>query len=752
MNPVCDRDKIILENEYMRLTVNAKAQAESLLCKRTHAECLQPGVALPLFSATQQRLYNNELKLSHPNKRSVFPADRVRLEEGKLIVGFSLVPYEAVIAVKIAARYIAFTLEDFLVKPDGYKGLTMNTPPVESVRLQLPVKDRGSFGKWLNVSFDDTAVNLLATSPHAIIDAEDRGGYHIMTADALRDIKLKGCGAALIVSETPALMDAIEAVEEDYDLPRGVKSRRGDRINASVYWTGNANLDNIDEHIAYAKKGGFRMMLLHYGCFVKEQNCWSLCGDYDLKDNFPNGLADVAAVVEKVKAAGITPGLHFLHTHIGLLSRYATPAADHRLHLTRRFTLAKPLSPEDTTVFVDQCPEGVAMAEGCRILRFGGEMITYEGYSPDRPYCFTGCKRGHNGTRIRSLEPGTAGGVLDVSEFCATSVYLDQETDLQDEIADKIAALYNTGFEFIYLDGSEGTNAPFEFHIPNAQYRVWKKLHTPPLFAEGAAKSHFSWHMLSGGNAFDIFPTPVFKEKIIQHPFEQAPRMAQDFTRVNFGWWQYYLDTQPDVYEFGTSRAAAWDCPITMKGWLDRFADNPRTDDILEVMRRWEDVRAKGWLTDAHKQALRDPNTEHILLVGETGDYELVPYRKVAAAGGDDQVSAFVFERKGCSWCVCWHTTGEGKLFLPLKAEQFTYSDEIGSEVITPEIAEDGVLLPLSRRRYIQTTGTMEALIHALEHAKVTDSKTEWRNTNEETRHDPAVDFGGADNGGSIFC
>jgi len=718
VEPICDQEKIILENPYMRLAVNSKAQAESLIYKAAGTECLQQGEQMPLFSVTQQRLYNNELKLSHPNKRSVFQADRVRLEDGKLIVGFELVPYEAVIAVRIAERYIAFTLEDFIVKPDGYHGLLMNTPPVESLRLlQLPVKDRGSFGQWLNVSFDEIAVNLLATSQYALVDAQSRQGFHVMTADALREVKLKGCGAALIVSETGALLDAIETVEEDYDLPRGVKSRRGNLINASVYWTGTADLSNIDRHIAYAKKGGFRLMLFHYGCFVRERNSWSLCGDYDFKDEFPNGLQDVAKLLEKVKAAGITPGLHFLHTHIGLQSRYATPVADHRLHLSRRFTLANPLGKADTTVFVDQCPEGAALADGCRILRFGGEMITYEGYSAQRPYCFTGCKRGHNGTFVTEHDRGTGGGVLDVSEYCATSVYLDQETDLQDEIADKIAALYNTGFEFIYLDGSEGTNAPYEFYIPNAQHRVWRKPKRVPLFAEGAAKSHFSWHMLSGGNAFDIFPTPIFKEKIIEHPFEQAPRMARDFTRVNFGWWQYYNDTQPDVYEFGTSRAAAWECPITMKGWLDRFERNPRTDDILEVMRRWEDVRAKGWLTDAHKLALRDPNTEHILLVGENGEYELVPYRRVAAAGGDEQVAAFVFSRNGCSWAVCWHTIGEGRLYLPLKAEQLTYRDELGAEAFALETVENSVILPLSKRRYIQTSVTLEALTYALKHA-----------------------------------
>ena len=34
------------------------------------------------------------------------------------------------------------------------------------------------------------------------------------------------------------------------------------------------------------------------------------------------------------------------------------------------------------------------------------------------------------------------------------------------------------------------------------------------------------------------------------------------------------------------------------------MANHPRVDDLLEVMRRWEDVRLSGWLTDGQKQEI----------------------------------------------------------------------------------------------------------------------------------------------------
>ncbi|MBR4887802.1 MAG: hypothetical protein IKU17_01520 [Clostridia bacterium] len=718
MNVNTTATALILENDIICLRLGQNGTAESLLHKPTGTECLAVH-DMPLCAVTEDRPFNNELKLAHPNKRTTFQSNRFRWENGKLIVGFELIPFEAVVNVTDGGSYFGFALEDFIVHPEDFGHLRMDVPPVAEFRLlQLPVADRNAFGEWLNVSFDETvAVNVLATSPYARIDAERAKGYRTMTADAVRGIKLKNCGAALIVSATNKLLDAIDDVERDYDLPRGVQSRRAKTINASAYWTANATPENIDEHIAYAQKGGFSMMLLYYTCMVEEENGYSLCGNYDFRKEYPNGVADLEKMLQKIKAAGITPGIHFLQTHIGMRSRYVTPVADHRLNKKVTFTLAQPLNETDTTVYVEQNPEFAPMADRCRILQFGGELISYEGYTTEWPYSFTGCVRGYNDTYATAHAAGLTGGVLDISEFGATSTYLDQNSSLQDEIAGKLAMLYNAGFEYIYFDGSEGTNIPFEFHVPNAQYRVYKKMNKAPLLCEGAAKAHFSWHMLSGGNAFDIFPTDIFKAMIVKFPQEEAPRMANDFTRLNFGWWRFYEDTQPDTYEFGTSRAAAWDCPVTMQEVMQNFRANPRTDDVLEVMRRWEDVRAKNWLTPLQKMLLRDAEQEHTLLINEAGEYELVPYDRIAT--GDAPITAYYFERAGKRYVTCWHNAGEGELFLPLPAAAVTYTDELGGEAILPQIKEDGMVLPLGKKRYLCTELPKEELLAAFEQVKL---------------------------------
>lgn len=706
---------IILENSQFRLVVGSDCITKSLIHKATGQECLDTGEALALFSVTQPRPFNNEIKLAYPNKRTVFQANRIRQEDNRLIVGFEITPYEAVIETKITEDYIAFRLADFIVDPEDYAYLRMTPPPVESFRvLQLPVKYRKNFGQWLNVSWDeDVAVNVLATSPYAIIEAEKRKGCHIMTADALREVKLRGTEAALIVTDSSKLLDAVDALERDYDLPRGVQSRRSKEIRKSYYRAEELTPETVDRHITYCKQCGFEMMTSYYTSqYIADR--YNYCGDYDLRPEYPEGLESVRNMLQKIRAAGIIPGLHFLQTHIGLKSRYVTPVADHRLHKTRLFTLAKPLTGEDTTVFVEENPEGSVLAEGCRVLQFGGELISYEGYSAERPYCFIGCRRGHLDTYVTEHPLGQIGGILDVSEFGATSCYLDQNSGLQEEVAAKLAQLYDQGFEYIYFDGSEGVQEPFAYHVANAQYRTYQMMKKPPLYSEGAAKTHFSWHMLSGGNAFDIFPPPVFKEMIRVHPASEAIRMQQDFTRLNFGWWAMYADAlQPDHWEYGSALAAAWDCPVSFNANLEKLNAHPRTDDLLEVLRRWEDVRVNDLLTAEQKRMLQKNDTqEYILLRNEAKEYELVPYAQMETA--DEHLRAFLFERKDKRWVVYWHTSGSGTLTLDTEVS-------VQEELYLPP--QQLTRLPADRRRYISTDLSAAELTDLIRHATLTDNK-----------------------------
>ena len=711
-------EDVTIENARFRLVVGADALVRSLVVKATGEECVPAGEKIPVFSVTQDRPFNNEVKLIHPNKRTTYPANSLRREGDRLVAGFETAPYQALVDVTVRDEYVAFALSGFQVDKRYYGKLKMDAPPVRTFRvLQLPLRDRRNFGDWLNAAWDDrAAVGVVGTMPETDISHERRNGFRILYGDLHHGIRLRGGSAALIgANGREDFLDCMDRLERDFDLPLGVESRRSPHVNASIYHTGGVITPaNIDMHIKAAKKGGFRYMTFMDDVFTECTNSWGLYGNYDMRATFSNGVEDVKTFLARVKREGIHPGLHILATHIGRFSRYVTPRADPRLNLTRHFTLARSFSAGDDPAELEvlEPTTDVVMCEPCRILKFGTELFSYESYTTERPYRFLGVKRGVWKTDRVAHARGDIGGILDVSEFGrGWTCYANDDTDIVDEIADKIAKIYNCGFEYVYFDGAEGVNRPFNYHVANAIYRIWKKLRPAPLFSEGAAKTHFGWHIQSGANAFDCFRPDEFKRRLAEFPCAQAPLSWQDMTRVNFGWWALFpamerdwgegaLGTQPDMWEYGEAKSYAWDCPATILSAWCYFSRNQRTDDLLEVMRRWEDVRARQLFPDEVKLKLRNPSKEHHLYVNEQGEYELHEIEMLPPAPRAKSLRGFVFERGGKGVAAYWDVTRSSSVSVVVAGKTLTL-DAAGLKYLGSEVSKDEL-----KKAFAEAVGT----------------------------------------------
>jgi hypothetical protein len=719
--PNIKQDDIALENAEMRLVISPAGFAQSLIHKATGQECLATGTSAPMFMVTQYRPYDNELQLSYPAKVTSFAAQKVRQEGDRLLVSFPLVGYEAAIRVKITSAYIGFQIEGLT-----YKGFTelrpKNPTPIdETIFVQLPIRDRKNFGDWLNVTWDDAvAVNLLATDPYAKIDAEPRQGHHLFRAGTVDEIKQEGVGAALIVTRPPHLLDRISRLEEDFDLPRGAQSRRCQEYRYSYYEVLKCAPAEIDQHIQYARAAGFRLVDLYYQAFAKTT------GHFPWRPEYPGEMADLQGVVKKIRDAGMTPGIHIHYNKAHKEDAYVTPIPDRRLNLAERFTLAEEIDAVATIITIDQNPRVCTMDDKRRIIKVQNELISYERYTTQPSYRFEGCQRGALGTQAAAHKLGCQVGLLDVDTWPAF-VRFTQDTNIQEEVADRLGKIYSeAGFEFVYFDGAEDVPPPYWYTVSRAQWVVHRGLKPQPLFCEGACKSHFSWHMLTRGNAFDVAKPEVMKAAVRAYPAAEITRVEKDFTKINFGWIGYWapsretIGTQPDMLEYATSRAAAWDCPISLDASLSEFGAHPRTPDNLEVIRRWEDVRARGWLTARQKTILRDLQQEHLLLVNERGEFELAPYQQIEkAAGADRPARAFVFERQGSVWVVYWHTSGEGILEIPVGASHVKLMRGLGKPVAAKGDATT-TQLPIGERRFLQCAGlTRQQAIAAFQKGKL---------------------------------
>ncbi|RIH64477.1 hypothetical protein D1164_14045 [Mariniphaga sediminis] len=654
-----------------------------------------------------------------PAKPKTFNADTVYWRGDDLVVGFELESYLAVIEVNVNDDYIGFKLKDLEYEILDY-GVKRRTEIDKFTLLQLPVQNRDNFGEWLNVSWDEqVAINLLATDPYAMIDAEERDGFRIFKAELHEEVKMKGVEVVLITTEKENLLNRIEKVENDFNLPKGVASRRSKEYKYSYYEIWDATPQNIDEHIAFAKKGGFKAIQIVWNSFV------SSFGHYPWKAEYPNGMKDLQTVVRKVKDAGMIVGTHLWYNKVDKTDLFVSPVPDHRLSLRRNFTLALPLGKDSDIVTVEENPEGVTMEEGRRLLKIGDELIEYAGFTTERPYQFTGCMRGALNTEVSDYVQGYRLGLLDVDTW-PKWVRLDQRTSIQDEIAEKIGKIYNdAGFDFIYFDGAEDVIPPYWFYTSLAQNKLYQNFTSPPVFSEGAIKSHFSWHILTRGNAFDTFRPEVIKEATRKYPLAQAKFVSKDFTSINFGWMKYVapgestIGMQPDMFEYVCSRGAAWDCPVSLIGELEIFKKHNRTSDNLEVIRRWEKARIENFFTDKQKEELKNSNQEHILLINEDGGFEMLPYTQILNVAEENKnVRAFIFQRNNKTCVVYWHISGEGSLELPVSSESVRLFEELGEEISLPK-NEERISIPLGDRRYVQFDISKGEVIDLFSKAKI---------------------------------
>jgi hypothetical protein len=710
-SPTTHADSIVLENAEMRLEISSRGTARSLIHKESGQECLARDVNVPMFTLTQDRPYDNELQLAYPAEVTEFSAVAVNREGDDLLIEFDRVGYSALVTIKVTDAYIAFRLEKLTYH--GYTSLRSKrkTQVDETLFVQLPVRTRKNLGEWLNVMWDDeVAVNLLATDPYARIRAKEQQGYHLFQAGTDNDVQLEGVGAALITTTTAHLLDRIARVEEDYGLPRGVESRRSREYGYSYYEASSINPQDAAQHIAYAKQSGLRAMDVYYLSFA------SSAGHFPWRPEYPRGMDDLKTLVAQIKQAGILPGIHIHYNKAHKQDAYVTPQPDPRLNLAESFSLSKSINAADAIIPVEENPRLCTLDDERRILKIQNELVTYERYTTTLPYQFEDCKRGALGTHASPHEISSRVALLDVDTW-PVFVRLTQNTTIQDEVAERLKNIYEqAGFQFVYYDGAEDVPPPYWHTVSRAQWIVSQKLAPQPLFAEGACKSHFSWHILTRGNAFDVFKPEVIKEATRAYPAVEIARAEKDFTRINFGWIGYWapgketMGTQPDMLEYVTSRAAAWDCPIAIQSDLQAMDAHPRTADNLEVIRRWEEVRAQKWLTQEQKTSLRNLEQEHILLVdergqGERGRFVLVACSQIEkVAGADSPGRAFLFEYQGDTWVAYWHTSGEATLQIALPAKRMTLMKDLGKPL--PLKAEGRqTKLPLGERRFVQLHG-----------------------------------------------
>ena len=527
-------------------------------------------------------------------------------------------------AVRIEARAGYFVIEVLSVVGDGVD---------EFAFVDVPLTLRGVTGE----PFAGCALALnLLTNVAAL-----PGPSHRLRAMCYPRFGFAGARVALIGCPTDELRSVLqEAVSDAPDLPHsplGGPWALEPSINRGSYLFnfGDLTEETADDWIHVARELGFDQIDFHGGRSFRFGDCRPDPVMY------PDGLASLKATVDKLHAAGISAGLHTYAHCISKETAWVTPVPDPGLASDVTFTLAEPVTADDTTIRVVESTENMSTVTGLFsrnsvTLRLDEELVTFSGVETQSPYAFTGCERGAVGTRAAPHDRGSNADHL--LEFFGL-VAPDGDSPLLEAVAAKTADTFNAcGFDMMYLDALDAEDmmgGPENgWHYGSKfVFELWKRLDKPSVM-EMSTFHHHLWFVRSRLGAWD-HPRRGYKTFIDIHCASNGQVGAKGAPAVgdhgfsarrhmlpgHLGWWAALPWNSPqqeptftDDIEYLCGKALGSDSSFSIMQ-IDpaRLAASPGLRRLAAICKKYETLRRAGRVPDAVRERLRTPGDEFTL-------------------------------------------------------------------------------------------------------------------------------------------
>ncbi|MDY0169479.1 MAG: hypothetical protein RBS80_23255 [Thermoguttaceae bacterium] len=498
--------EVTMENSRARLIISEDARWRSLADKATGRELIPEGVALPVAEVV------------HGGKR--FAAARAAADGDALTISFADTDTVLTYAFERAGNWIVLRLRS-----------VAGTRPESMTLLQLPVAITKNVGTRLNVAWDDeTAVCMMAATRQT--DCRGRAGRHAVLSASTQDSpgpELEGAAAAIIVSPTSQLKTIAREASHAFGLltnedADGTPVKDTELVRGS-YWFLSFGEDEVDRVIDYSNRSGIRQVMLSSGA-------WCVSPGHYLfhEGRYPNGQAGLKAMIAKLHEHGILVGMHTFASKISKRDPYVTPVPDPRLLRgvsaswrpsdgLLETTLHDAVTAEQTEIRVagnlQFWPGSSAVADRYweggldkhLEVTIGNEIVRYESIGPEGVWnTFEGCRRGAWGTTA-AAHPAGAGAFHVGVDGCINGYIIDQETDLMDEVADRLAGIFNDcGFDMVYFDGGEDVDRRrFNYYVSNFQEQAVKRFTKRPVIHMGTVMNHLLWHSFARSSTVDQY-------------------------------------------------------------------------------------------------------------------------------------------------------------------------------------------------------------------------------------------------------
>lgn len=505
---------------------------------------------------------------------------------------------------------------------------SISVPDVEEVFM---AKIRPVCTKWCgtmaNILSDEASAVALRAYDVALSMSASRGGGLQVNGD--RTHGFLGMRFGLAAGPRACFIGQLRAMSKASGAPlseSGGAWSLGAEACRGSYMFADLSLDSVEDWIDLAERGGIEYVHLH--------GWWEWLGQYPVrKAYFPNGLDDMKAAVDKIHAAGLKVGMHSLTACINpYRDPWISPVCSTDLVADASYTLAAPLTSNATEIVVHELPVKkhdlvFTYSSNGNFLRLGNEIVQYTGIRREKPYAFTGCRRGYFKTRPAAYP---AGERCDYLHQRYIAFYPEPDSPLADDLATRLANVRNVcGIDSFYFDGSEGMGT--RYGIDKLRHLIYGHFTRPPV-AEASCWGAHNWWFHSRVGAWDhtVWGAKRFHDAHLRSTVEDA-RMA-NFMEPQMGWWQPRVGSAQarghfsEEMEYFAGKNAGFDAAMSQQGV------NVTAGPLSEFLTRqftllgwYERARLAHAFTASATANLAMPGTEWRLRQDDGGVWTLTP-------------------------------------------------------------------------------------------------------------------------------
>ena len=615
-----NRSDIILENAQFRVALNAEGRVLGIVDKARSKElCASPGQIA--FCSVQwgqsgSDAFAREYEQADPNHwmaiarapyEDIQEVTHLAFADGHLRATFGNTGVSAVFAVSASQTCVTLTV------------VSVSGRPVDALTVAaLPVCGPDRVASTLNACWNGRSVVCLMALTPRVQCAPDisQPGRAVLKARCSRQFGVIGEKVALIGCADSEFKKVIQDVAAAFGLPSpkrgGVWARDSEDAKRSYLFV-EMKENELEGLIDYAN-------IVPFGAILINVNSWAESeGHYRVHpENFPDGEESLKRTVAQIHEAGMNAGLHMRCTVARKNDPYVTPVPDPRLVRQRMITLADAVDEKSdflpTTIapvdFPSHQPEGANIwtLNYGRTLQIGQELITYQGVSLAPPCGFVGCQRGAWGTQVAAHAAGEpACHLLEIyGDFIC-----DADTDMLDQIADRVAALFDRcGFDMLYLDASERLQGPEWYYMTKVQLAYYDKLSSKDIFVQGSDYTHYTWHMMARCASADGFRDV---KGYLDRRLPSFDNYLTNFMPLDLGWYAINQDITLDDWEYICNKALGFGASVSVHTTRKALDGHRQTQEILALIRDYEEARLSGALSQEELAELRKPGKQYHL-------------------------------------------------------------------------------------------------------------------------------------------